>query len=78
MFDRLLLQLKTPAMEVPTQVKVPSALLPRVVIAPMQTTTMRASMTAYSTAVGPSHQPSLNGGVCGSRIRDIVLKKSPR
>src|SRR5262245_61522263 len=30
------------------------ALLPNVVIAPMQTTMMSASMTAYSTAVGPS------------------------
>ena len=30
------------------------ALPPIAVIAPMQTTTMRASMTAYSTAVGPS------------------------
>src|SRR3954470_9761637 len=30
------------------------ALLPRVVIAAMQTTMIRASMTAYSTAVGPS------------------------
>ena len=31
-----------------------SALLPSVVIAPMQTTTISASITAYSTAVGPS------------------------
>ena len=35
-------------------VNVPLALVPRVVTAPMQTTMMRASMTAYSTAVGPS------------------------
>src|SRR3954470_25046796 len=34
--------------------KVLLALLPRVVMAAMHTTMMRASMTAYSTAVGPS------------------------
>jgi magnesium-transporting ATPase (P-type) len=34
------------------------ALLPMVVLAPMQTTMMRASMTAYSTAVGPSSRPT--------------------
>src|SRR5688572_10485598 len=38
----------------PTLVKVLLALLPSVVIAVMQTTMIRASMTAYSTAVGPS------------------------
>src|SRR5262245_15172933 len=37
-----------------TKLKVELALLPRVVIAAMQTTTIRASITAYSTAVGPS------------------------
>src|SRR5207245_1880944 len=37
-----------------TVVNVLLALLPRVVIAVMQTTIIRASMTAYSTAVGPS------------------------
>src|SRR5258708_12680925 len=41
-------------MALPTFVKVPLALEPRVVIAVMQTTMIRASMTAYSTAVGPS------------------------
>ena len=41
-------------MALPTEVNVLLALLPSVVIAPMQTTMMRASMTAYSTAVGPS------------------------
>src|SRR5262245_29307670 len=34
--------------------KVPLALVPSVVMAAIHTTTMRASMTAYSTAVGPS------------------------
>src|SRR5436190_13181273 len=37
-----------------TVVKVLLALVPRAVIAVMQTTMIRASMTAYSTAVGPS------------------------
>jgi hypothetical protein len=38
----------------PTDVKVWFALPPRVVIAPMQTMMIRANITAYSTAVGPS------------------------
>src|SRR4051812_32403292 len=38
----------------PTLPNVSLALWPSVVTAPMQTTMMRASMTAYSTAVGPS------------------------
>src|SRR5436305_1106504 len=37
-----------------TVVKVWLALLPRAVMVPMQTTMIRASITAYSTAVGPS------------------------
>src|SRR5437660_7971213 len=37
-----------------TVVKVLLALVPRAVIAVMHTTMIRASMTAYSTAVGPS------------------------
>src|SRR5438270_14036304 len=37
-----------------TLVKVLLALVPRAVMAVMHTTIMRASMTAYSTAVGPS------------------------
>ena len=41
-------------MVVPTLVKVLLALLPSVVMAAMQTTIIRASITAYSTAVGPS------------------------
>jgi hypothetical protein len=38
----------------PTVLKVILALLPRVAMAAMQTTMINASMTAYSTAVGPS------------------------
>src|SRR5262249_25607594 len=38
----------------PTDVNVWLALPPSVVMAPMQTTMIKASMTAYSTAVGPS------------------------
>ena len=38
----------------PTLTKVLLALVPRVVMAAMHTTTIRASITAYSTAVGPS------------------------
>src|SRR6185437_5767472 len=38
----------------PTKLNVELALLPRVVMAAMQTTTIRANITAYSTAVGPS------------------------
>src|SRR5262245_56921962 len=40
--------------EVATLENVLLALLPRVVMAAMHTTIIRASMTAYSTAVGPS------------------------
>src|SRR5215210_7061447 len=40
--------------EEPTKLKVLLALEPRVVMAAMHTTTIRASITAYSTAVGPS------------------------
>ena len=50
-------------MAVPTEVNVELAFLPRVVIAPMQTTMISASMTAYSTAVGPS-----------SRVRNSTMK----
>ncbi len=38
----------------PTEVNVSLALLPSWMIAKMQTTMMRANITAYSTAVGPS------------------------
>ena len=40
--------------EEPTNENVLFAFLPRVVMAAMHTTTIRASITAYSTAVGPS------------------------
>src|SRR5271167_1366187 len=40
-------------MVLPTEVKVLLALVPSVVTAVMHTTMIRASMTAYSTAVGP-------------------------
>ena len=46
---------------VPTLVKVLFALEPKAVIAVMHTTIIRASMTAYSTAVGPSSGRPLNG-----------------
>src|SRR5579884_2411750 len=46
-------QLPVPPMVLLTLVKVLLALLPRAVMAAMHTTIMRASMTAYSTAVGP-------------------------
>src|SRR5215467_6057607 len=41
-------------MAVPTVVKVLLALVPRAVMATMHTTIIRANITAYSTAVGPS------------------------
>src|SRR5262245_40080884 len=41
-------------MLLPTDENVELAFLPRALIAAMQTTMIRASMTAYSTAVGPS------------------------
>src|SRR4051812_5323420 len=41
-------------MDEPTKEKVLLALEPRVVMAAMHTTTISASITAYSTAVGPS------------------------
>src|SRR5438309_4589676 len=47
-------QLAVAPMVLPTVVNVLLALLPRVVMAAMHTTMMSASMTAYSTAVGPS------------------------
>ena len=43
-----------PDVEVFTLLKVPLMLVPSVVTIPMQATRIRASMTAYSTAVGPS------------------------
>ena len=56
MVERLQLihQIRELGMDEPTKLKVLLALEPRVVMAAMHTTTMRASITAYSTAVGPS------------------------
>src|SRR5204863_1577304 len=47
-------QLEVPPMVLLTLEKVLLALLPSAVMATMHTTMIRASMTAYSTAVGPS------------------------
>src|SRR5580692_5380572 len=47
-------QLEAEPILLPTVVKVVLAFWPRVVIAARQTTMIRANMTAYSTAVGPS------------------------
>src|SRR3954451_10427227 len=47
-------QLEVPAMVLLTLEKVALALVPSAVMATMHTTMIRASMTAYSTAVGPS------------------------
>src|SRR5258708_37503756 len=47
-------QLAVGAIAEPTNENVLFALEPRVVMAAMQTTTMRATITAYSAAVGPS------------------------
>ena len=46
--------LEVVAIAVPTDVNVLLALPPKVVMAVMHTTMMRANITAYSTAVGPS------------------------
>jgi hypothetical protein len=51
--ERLGHELVVPIVEL-TEEKVLLALVPRVVIAAIQTTIMRANITAYSTAVGPS------------------------
>src|SRR5262249_14135853 len=52
--DRLAPQLPVVPMRLPTGWKVALALLPRGPVAARQTTMIRANMTAYSTAVGPS------------------------
>ena len=51
----------------PTVVNVALAFVPRVVIAAMQTTMMSASMTAYSTAVGPSSRFRKSTANCVNR-----------
>jgi hypothetical protein len=52
-----------------TLLKVLLALLPRAVTAEMQTTRMRASMTAYSTAVGPLSSFRKRAAVWYRRLR---------
>src|SRR5262245_34841667 len=54
-----------------TLLKVAFALLPSVVIAPMQTTIISASMTAYSTAVGPS-SAFMNRTACRVSVRSMT------
>src|SRR2546421_189438 len=49
-----LLSAQLPPMVLPTEEKVLLAVEPRVVMAVMHTTMIRANITAYSTAVGPS------------------------
>src|SRR5881398_659075 len=51
---RFQVQLEAEPILLPTVVKVVLAFWPRVVMAARQTTMIKASMTAYSTAVGPS------------------------
>src|SRR5438128_7912471 len=66
-----------PAILLPTVVKVLLALLPSVVMAPMQTTIIRASMTAYSTAVGPSSRFKNSTANCASfRICFLLCETS--
>src|SRR5207237_3331406 len=62
-----LLQLALVGRAESTVVNVLLARWPRVVMAPMQTTMMRASITAYSTAVGPS-----------SRFRNVTMSSEER
>src|SRR5262249_18052127 len=63
----------------PTRVKVPLALEPRAVMAAMQTTMINASMTAYSTAVGPSSRFRKSTANCASLcIRDNLPLRQPR
>src|SRR6266571_1728752 len=57
-----------------TLLKVELAFLPRVVMAAMQTTTIRASITAYSTAVGPSSRLT-NWTAWRLSLRSMVTSK---
>src|SRR5207247_2390311 len=59
-----------------TVVKVLLALVPRAVIAAMQTTTIRASITAYSTAVGPSSRRSSSTVHCATRFMVMFRVRS--
>src|SRR5947209_15593107 len=72
----------------PTAVKVLLALEPRAVMAVMHTTMIRASMTAYSTAVGPSslfrkadRREAMHFNMAGTstlRLRDETWHDGPR
>src|SRR5216683_1832445 len=66
-------------MDPATWPKVLLALVPRAVIATRQTTMMRASMTAYSTAVGPSSAFRNSTNICPSLlILDLSLVKKTK
>src|SRR6266403_1156308 len=66
-------------MVLPTEVKVLLALEPRAVMAVMHTTIIRASMTAYSTAVGPSSRFRKFTTFCANLRMVLVLSRvSPR
>src|SRR2546425_286849 len=57
----------------PVDVKVLLALLPRAGMAPMQTTMIRASITAYSTAGGPSSRCTKSTTNCPSFRMGFLL-----
>src|SRR5207244_9823446 len=61
-------------MVLPTEVKVLLALVPRVVMAAMHTTMIRASMTAYSTAVGPSSRFRNRTALLGNLVTGMPPK----
>jgi|GEM_PF-4130234 len=64
--------------EEPTNENVLFAFEPRVVMAAMHTTTMRASITAYSTAVGPSSLlTKLTRVFVIARISDLLNPATP-
>src|SRR5437870_3190586 len=56
-----------------TLVNVLLALVPRAVMAVMQTTIMRASITAYSTAVGPSSRRRKFTIRCANFVMTLLL-----
>ncbi len=60
-------------MDEPTKLKVLLALEPRVVMAAMHTTMIRANITAYSTAVGPS-SALMNETRLGQTAHGTLLK----
>src|SRR5208337_3844868 len=62
-----------PVMPVPTAPKVLLTFVPRFVMIAMQATRIRASMTAYSTAVGPSSLVRKRVIKVGKRDIDLTL-----